>query len=166
MTKASKEILGATVLVFIAALFYLSFSGLGDNKDESQFVEISEKKEEAETEIRTENLARVKQNVVTLDFPADLPIEGNVVAEESYRHIPQGAGRQSTLSYTSALSLEENFQNFKSFAEENAYQIINEEDEEGLKFFYGSNGENDLSVLIRETGGKVLINISYLNKSI
>ena len=154
---------GLVILVVIIALFI--WANLNFEEDDFEFTDTPENG--GEEMARVEGLSDVAQDVVIGDFPEGLPIESGVVASESYRHIPgDDAGKQSTISYTSALSMEENFESFKSFIADNGYEIINEENEENVKFLYASDASSDLSVLVRFTGGQVLVNISYLDKQI
>jgi len=110
-------------------------------------------------------VVNVSQKEILSDFPFGLPIEAGIEADASYRFTPVNSSeRQSTISYTSKKSFEENSTIFANFLTSNNYNIQNEIDEPGLRFFYASKETTDLSINIEEKSGKIYVGISFLKK--
>lgn len=148
-SKEKEIIWGIVILVIIAvvafALIYLF--NLGSSQTPTDKVKITEKTPE-------ENIA---------DFPEGFPLEEEVSFGQSFKNVPVGTNdEQSTLSYTSNLSLEENMKIFEDFFADNGFEIINQVNEENMTFYYTVKGGSSVSVTLEDKDGQVLVNTSYL----
>lgn len=118
-------------------------------------------------EVDLNNIVEVSPEEIISDFPLGLPVETGGQARASYRFIPADSSeRQSTISYVSGKTFEENSDIFEKFLLDANYDILNEIDETSLRFFYAQKDSTDLLIGIEEKENGVLIDISYLKRSI
>jgi hypothetical protein len=144
-----KEILwGILILIIIVAAIFLLmylFNGEVSLKDEADIT----------VEDPEENAA---------DFPEEFPLEAGVSFAESFKYVPVDSNQQqSTLSYSSNLSLEENIEIFEKFLADNEFNIINQVNEENMAFYYGEKNGNSFSLILEDKDGEVLVSASYLD---
>ena len=93
-------------------------------------------------------------------FPADLPLNGKTaISQSSSVAYPNSKAKQSTVVFTSAKTMKENYGYYTQWASDNGYTIINKADESNFKFVYLRKGNEDINVTIT----KDAVNISYVS---
>ena len=162
METKQKQILWGVVAAVIVVVLVFVFSGGGSDSDSgSQTTDQAELVQPAEEQ----RIIQQTDEQVLADFPEGFPVEEGAQNTNSFKFIPANSlEEQSTMSYTSQRTLDENAIIFKSFMDENGFEIINEETDEDFRFFYATKDGNDLSVTIEELVGQVQVSVSYLQR--
>lgn len=143
-----KEILWGIVTLIVIIAIVFAFIYLFGQDAPSDEVEITEEDPE-------ENVA---------DFPEGFPLEDGVSFDESFKYVPVDSNQQqSTLSYSSNLSLEENMEIFEEFFANNGFRIVNQINQENMAFYYGEKDGNSFSLILEDKDGKVSVSASYLD---
>ncbi len=101
-------------------------------------------------------------NSVPPDFLSSLPIEDGAALTESFGLDYQNQG-QSTVSFSSKKTAEQNFDTYRSFFTEEQFSIVNEYKSESLYSLYATNEKVEVNVTIasdeRSEGATVTISV-------
>jgi hypothetical protein len=149
-SKEKEIIWGIVILIIIAAVAFALIYFFGWEAPTASYEEADITEEAPE-----ENVA---------DFPEGFPLEEEVSFDESFKYIPVGSDdEQSTLSYSSNLSLEENIEIFEKFLADSGFEIINQVNEDNMAFYYAEKEGNSFSLILEDKDGEVLVSTSYLD---
>ena len=101
------------------------------------------------------------------DFPADIPIEEGVKAEQSYS-LNYAGQKQLTIVFLSAKTVEENYALYADFLAAQGWVVSNKYESPKLSSLYGTKDSSDINVTISEkksgTSLKSQVSISVLKK--
>lgn len=98
------------------------------------------------------------------DFPSGFPFEQGVEFSQAYKYIPANSlEQQSTLSYISELSLQDNVDRFEQFFEDNQYDIITDDFSDGVQFYFATKPENDISILLETSNSSDTVSVIVTN---
>lgn len=104
---------------------------------------------------------------VPADFPADIPIEEGVKAEQSYSLNYVGQ-KQLTIVFISTKTVKENYAFYADFLAKQGWNVSNKFESPKLSSLYGTKESNDINVTISEkkldASVKSQVSISFLKK--
>ncbi|MCF7857215.1 MAG: hypothetical protein K9M10_01890 [Candidatus Pacebacteria bacterium] len=102
------------------------------------------------------------------DFPTDVPIESGMSLIESYS-LEYPDRLQLSITFDSAKSVKENYDIYKDFLYENAWELSNAYENNQSSLLYSTNGEDYMVINITESifftssSSQVSINVFYAN---
>ena len=118
------------------------------------------KKEETK-KITSPTVTQSAPNQSVESFPDNIPLNGMSAIKQSYSATyPNSTVLQSTVIFTSSKNAKENFDFYKKWALDNAWQVINSSQKDNLSSLYLRKGNEDIKITITANN----ITISYVKK--
>lgn len=149
------------VLIVLAGLFYIILSRTGQNQRPLEKTAGENKPELKKSE---PVITRAAEKTLPDGFLKEIPLGEEIKITESYSAVyPNSTAKQATISFASEKTLKENYEFYKKWAEENKWQIANQENSAALKFLYLKKDGQDINITITEglDKSKAKVSISY-----
>jgi hypothetical protein len=101
-------------------------------------------------------------------FPRDIPVETEEILESAVAHYPDLPAPQLYLRYSSAKSIAEKYAQYMDYMRRAGYAVTQHSTTSPAKEIVGTKPKEgtNLSVVIRSAGGKTLVDLSYLLRSV
>lgn len=99
-------------------------------------------------------------------FPIDIPIEKGSVLESVTTSYPEQKAKQLSVSYKSAKTVTQKYTEYKDYMKTVGYELSEGNISSPVRAIFGTKKEANLSVAISSAGGKTLVQLSYLLKSL
>ena len=127
ISKKTLFIIGGAFVLFLVIILAISLPSKVPPKEEKP----------AGTKISTPQITQAAEGQLPEGFPADLPLNGKTKINRSYATTyPDSTAKQSTMVFESSKTLQQNYDFYTKWANDNGWQIINKADQDNLKFVY------------------------------
>lgn len=151
--KTSKSVfflvLGFVLLLIIAYVMSSSFSHNGGGSS-SKTANTKEN-----VQVQKVDLSSSQGNAkIPAGFPSNIPVETAGVFESYSATYPDHHLTQYTVNYTSASSLKDAFNTYNTFLSQNGYTTTNTIDEKTEKTLVANKGNDTLTIIVSNAGGK------------
>lgn len=158
-TREKEVIIGVVILIIIVAAVGLVLGGYFDGKvgdGVNKPININPE---------TGTFRDLEAGEVQTNFPEDFPFEEGAGITNNYKYdLIDSLNDQYTIEYESKRSVEENFTLFEEYLISHYYSISNSMNKGDMAFLYGDKADGDMSILIEEKNGTVIINTSFLKQ--
>ena len=99
-----------------------------------------------------------------LGFPQDIPIEKAGIIESNTTNYPDQNAKQLSVSYKSSKTITQKYAEYKTYLTQAGYGLTEGGANTPVRAIFGTKDSANLSVAISSSGGKTLVQISYLLK--
>ena len=101
---------------------------------------------------------------VPAGFPQDIPIEKAGIIESNTTNYPDQNAKQLSLSYKSSKTITQKYAEYKTYLVQAGYNLTEGGANTPVRAIFGTKADANLSVAISSSGGKTLVQLSYLLK--
>ncbi|OHA88642.1 MAG: hypothetical protein A3C70_03530 [Candidatus Zambryskibacteria bacterium RIFCSPHIGHO2_02_FULL_43_14] len=101
---------------------------------------------------------------VPAEFPADIPLENGAVLESAITRYPNQGAQQLSVNYRSSRTVAQKYAEYKNYMNQAGYEITEGATNTTVRAIFGTKSEANLSVAISSSGGRTLVQLSYLLK--
>ncbi len=157
---SKKIIVALVIIVVIIMVAYLLFLLLTQTKPEA--VNETGKITEPKAAATTPQITQAKPDQLPENFPKTIPLNGKEKITQAYDANYAGTAQSQTATQSSVIfksdkSMTENYAFYTQWAKDNGYEIINQANQENLKFVYLRKDSEDINITIIPDS----VNISY-----
>ena len=150
------------VLVFGIGYILLGKYSVPEKADEEVVGGISE---DQEPMVVVENTPMINGAIsVPAGFPEDIPIEKVGITESSTTAYPDQGAEQLSVSYKSSKTITQKYAEYKTYMSKSGYTLTEGGANTPVRAIFGTKADANLSVAISSSGGKTLVQLSYLLK--
>jgi hypothetical protein len=150
-----------TIVILVVLVFALSLG----RRSQSDQNELTGNLDDSSAIVMVENTPVVDGVISVPDgFPPDIPLEKDKILESSTTRYPKQSLRQLSVSYQSLEPVAQKYMEYKNYMGLAGYSLKEEEPIAPTKVISGTKGDSNLSVVISNSGGRTLVQLSYLSK--
>lgn len=99
-------------------------------------------------------------------FPQDIPIETGKILDSATTRYPEQNAEQLSVSYQSLKTVAQKFAEYKDYMNRAGYSVTEGDAGAPTRTLFGAKDKAGLSVTITSSGGKTVVQLSYLIKSL
>jgi len=161
-TQNTKLISATIVILLVFGIGYIlltKYSGLEKNNEEATT------NPNQGPMVVVENTPGVDGSLpVPAGFPQDIPIEQVGISESATTNYPDQNAKQLSVSYKSSKTITQKYAEYKTYLTQAGYGLTEGGANTPVRAIFGTKDSANLSVAISSSGGKTLVQISYLLK--
>ena len=160
----TKLILAIIVILLVLGIGYILFARYSVPREENEEV-ASDLSNDQGSMVVVENTPLVNGVLsVPAGFPQDIPLEKADIIESATTDYPDQNAKQLSVSYKSSKTIAQKYSEYKTYMTQAGYSLTEGGTNTPVRAIFGSKVGANLSVAISSSGGKTLVQISYLLK--
>lgn len=99
-------------------------------------------------------------------LPQDIPVEKNEIIESATTQYPDQNAKQFSLNYISSKTVAEKYKEYKNYMVKEGYTFEEGNVNSSVLAIFGEKANANLTVVISNSNGETLVQLSYLLKSV